>query len=157
MNKARDTLRLSDVTFVPQSGATLQELVDILEAKMSARSFDLVILAGFGNEFFPDGNTFDKRNFQDTLESVAKLRRIVPRGVKSLVVYGGRGKLWCPNSSEAALFDEVCAQVRQVLRDEDFETLDGDEDLARFIKNSEFHFSIESKEAIVDTWLSWIA
>ena len=104
INRAWEELGKADVTFVPISGATFAELVDKAQERLAAQPYDLVMLAGFGNEFFTSAHRITDAGLQQSIDAVSKLRVALPSTASSLIIYGGRGQMWCKDAREAVFF-----------------------------------------------------
>ena len=107
INRAWEELGKADVTFVPISGATFAELVDKAQERLAAQPYDLVMLAGFGNEFFWSAHRITDAGLQQSIDAVSKLRVALPSTASSLIIYGGRGQMWCKDAREA-VFSTIC-------------------------------------------------
>ena len=138
----------ADITFLPVSGTSLPGIVALAKECFSRRHYGVLVMAGFGNEFFNAQHQLTEDNLTSTLGSIAELATFLPREVRALAVYGGAGKLWLTNRTDADRFDTLCELVRDQMRRSDIKVVDGVSELSALTKASEFHFSVDAKSGV---------
>ena len=142
-------------TFLPISGATLPDLLSAAMGMMKDTYFDVVVFASFGNELIDSRHRVTDVNLQSVTRALSAFKEFSPSTTRTLMIYGGPGRLWFKDVTAANTFDDLCAKLRIHIQDQQIRALDGGE-VSRLVKHSDFHFSVSYKSEIVNVWTIWI-
>ena len=144
-----------EVTFLPISGATFEDLVQQLAARRMG-DFDAVVISCFGNEHFNAAHQVVPLGAGCCQNAIFKLLECMPKSKPHLIIYGGEGKMWLDSQADVDMFDRLVGHVRLSLAKLGYNVGSGVEELSNVEKWPGFHYPHAAADALVDIWMNWV-